>query len=120
MKTADFLYVSKQLAIAKCKEKEIDTFMEASAIHVSELQDFHLNLLHKEWPIIYDIAGAVICSVKKITIFMIFVLLLYWQGPNNHPYEFVIDLDNYKDNNLYKVSDNCFKAIMKSEITFRA
>lgn len=42
-----------------------------------------------------------------------------WQGPSNHPYGFVTHLHSYKDTSLYKVSDDCFKAIMKSEITFR-
>ncbi|EZA46378.1 hypothetical protein X777_00223 [Ooceraea biroi] len=59
MITGNFLHVSQQFALAKCQEKEIETFMEASAIHVPKLQDFHLNLLDKwEWPIIYDIAGG--------------------------------------------------------------
>lgn len=121
MITINFLDVSKQLAIANCQEKEIESFMEASAIHVPQLEDFHCNLLDKwEWPIIYDIAGAVINSVKRYyNICDICFNAVLWQGPNDHPYAFVIDLHSYKDNNLYKVSNSCFKAIMKAEITFR-
>ncbi|XP_071579887.1 uncharacterized protein [Temnothorax nylanderi] len=117
----NFLDVLKQLATEKCQEKEVQTFMEASAIHVPELTDVYLNLIDKwEWPIIYDIAGAVIRSIKKVynTCDVCFNAVL-WQGPNNHPYGFVIDLHDYKDGKLYKVSDDCFKAIMKAEITFR-
>lgn len=36
-----------------------------------------------------------------------------------HSYSLVTKMKNYKDCNLIEVSDDCFKAIAKSEITFR-
>lgn len=117
----NFLQVSKQLANAKRKEKEIEIFMEASAIRVPQLEDFHLNLLDKwEWPIVYDLAGAVINSIKKnYNVCDNCFNAILCQGPNDHQYAFIVNLHSYKDNSLYKVSNICFKAIMKSEITFR-
>lgn len=62
----DFLKSSKKIAIARQKAGEVDAFMEGAAIYVPELQDNHMNLIDLwEWPIIYDIAGAVVRSVKN-------------------------------------------------------
>lgn len=40
--------------------------MEGVAINIPELQDSHMNLIDSwEQPIMYDIAGAIVHSVKK-------------------------------------------------------
>lgn len=41
------------------------------------------------------------------------------QDTESHPFSMIVDLRSYKDNSLCKVSDVCFKAILKTEVTFR-
>lgn len=74
-----------------------------------------------EWPIIYDIAGAVVHSVKctNMTICDNCFNSVLWQGEEHHPYSILVQMRSYTENGLLYVSDACFKAFIKSEITFR-
>lgn len=117
----DFFKSSKEMAAARQKVGEVDAFMEGAAIYIPELQDNHMNLINSwEWPIIYDIAGAVVHSVKKtMKVCDTCYKCVLWQDADPHPFSIVVDLRSYGDNSLCRVSDSCFKAIMKAEITFR-
>lgn len=66
-------------------------------------------------------AGSVVYSIKISSTIICDVCLnsVLWQGSDHHPYSLVTEMRNYKDKNLVEVSDDCFKAIAKSEITFK-
>lgn len=65
--------------------------------------------------------GSVVHSVKISSMKVCDTCLnsVQWKGSGHHPYALLVELRNYKDNSLIEVSDNCFRAIMKSEIAFR-
>lgn len=110
------------MVLARCAETSIEEFMEASALALPRLKDRHMNLLDPwEWYTIYDIAGSVIHSIKISNMKVCDTCLnsVQWKRSDHHPYALLVELRNYKDNSLIEVSDDCFKAIMKCEITFR-
>lgn len=117
----DFLKLSKEMMTAREKAKEVDALMEGAAIYVPELQDNDMHLIDLwEWPIIYDIAGAVVHSVQTtMKICDTCYTSVLWQDTDSHPFSIIVNLRSYKEDSLCKVSDSCFKAIMKAEITFR-
>lgn len=117
----EFFKLSKEMTKAKEKAREVDAMMEGAAIYVPELQDNDMHFIDLwEWPIIYDIAGAVVHSVKNtMKICDTCYKSVLWQDKDSHPYSVIVNLRSYKEDSLCKVSDSCFKAIMKAEITFR-
>lgn len=118
----DFIKFSADLVVARRAESAIEQLMESSALALPRLKDHHINLLDSwELQIIYDMAGSILHSIKIGSTIICDVCFnsVLWQGRDRHPYSFVTEMKNYKDNNLIEVSDDCFKAIAKSEITFR-
>lgn len=109
------------MAIAREEAKEVDILMEGAAIYVPELQDDDIFLIDSwELPIMYDIAGAVVHSVKKtMKVCDTCYKSVLWQDTGSHPFSIIVDLRSYKDDSLCKVSESCFKVITKAEITFR-
>lgn len=121
----DFIKFSTDLAVARRAENDIEELMESSALILPQLKDHHISLLDSwELHIIYDMAGSVLHSIKigSTTICDVCFNTVLWQGRDRHPYHvhsLVTKMKNYKDYNLIEVSDDCFKTIAKSEITFR-
>lgn len=118
----DFIKFSTDLAVARRAESAIEELMESSALVLPRLKDHHISLLDPwELQIIYDMAGSVLHSIKigSSTICDLCFNSVLWQEKGRHPYSLVTEMKNYTDNNLIEVSDDCFKAIAKSKITFR-
>jgi len=118
----DFFKFSRDLAITRHAGSDIEELMESSALALPQLKDRHINLLDSwELQVLYDIAGRVLHSIKigSTTICNVCLSSVLWQEKDRHPYSFVVEMRNYGNNNLMEVSDDCFKAIVKSEITFR-
>ncbi|XP_036147613.1 uncharacterized protein LOC118647242 isoform X1 [Monomorium pharaonis] len=118
----NFLEFSKAIGISRQHEKDLNAFFETCAIKIPQVSDNQMHSIDEwEWPIIYDIAGSVVRSVKCINIKICddcFKSVL-WNGKKYHPYSIIVQMRSYTENSLLHVSDPCFKAIMKSEITFR-
>lgn len=118
----DFLRFSKDVVTTRRAEIATQEIMESSALALPRLKDQHMNLLDPwERYIIYDMAGYVVHSIKisSMKVCDTCLLSVQWKGSGHHPYAQVVQLRNYKDNSLIEVSDECFKAIIKSEIVFR-
>lgn len=119
----NFLEFSKAIAVSRQYEKDLNTFFETCAIKVPQVTDNQMHSIDEwEWPIIYDIAGSVVHSIKCINMKICddcFNSVL-WNGEGYHPYSIIVQMRSYKEKSLLYVSDPCFKAIMKTEITFRS
>ncbi|XP_026829881.1 uncharacterized protein LOC113563051 [Ooceraea biroi] len=110
------------MATARRIKTATEELMEASALALPRLEDRHMNLLDLwEWYIIYDMAGYIVHSIKNSSMKVCDTCLssVQWKASGHHPYARLVELRNYKDNSLIEVSDDCFRAIIKSEITFR-
>ena len=86
------------------------------------ISDVHINIVDEyEWPVIYDIAGSVLDSIRKmnITVCDICFNSVLWKGEGCHPYGLLVEIRQYKENSLIAVSDDCFRAILKAEVAFR-
>ncbi|XP_026824274.1 uncharacterized protein LOC113561682 [Ooceraea biroi] len=118
----DFLQYSKTLAIARQREENLNAFFETCSIHVPQVTDDQMHSIDTwEWPIIYDIVGSVVHSIKctNMTVCDKCFTGVLWKGEGHHPYSFIVKMRSYEENSLLCVSDSCFKAILKTEITFR-
>ncbi|XP_071576398.1 uncharacterized protein [Temnothorax nylanderi] len=118
----DFLAFSKKMAATKLSTQEVNGLIEVSSIHVPLLSDERMHLIDEwEWPVIYDVAGTVIHSIKKMnmTVCDAYFQSVPWEGDGCHPYGHVVELRKYTENALYSVSDELFCAIMKAEVSFR-
>lgn len=119
----NFLEFSKAIAVSRQYEKDLNAFFETCAIKVPQVTDNQMYSIDEwEWPIIYDIAGSVVHSIKCINMKICddcFNSVL-WNGEGYHPYSIIVHLRSYKEKSLLYVSDPCFKAIIKAEITFRS
>lgn len=70
--------------------------------------------------LLFMMAGAILRSVKKnYKICNTCINSVLWHENEPHPLSLVVHLKNYAPDTLVEVSQNCFKAIMKCEITFR-
>lgn len=118
----DFLDLCQKISAAKKSECDVLSLMEESAIRVPQVEDHHLSLIDPwECAVLYDMAGAVIISLKKLKLKLCDLCLnaVLWKGEGHHALAIVVQLRNYKENCLVEVSDECFRAILKTEITFR-
>ncbi|KYN14925.1 hypothetical protein ALC57_12865 [Trachymyrmex cornetzi] len=83
-------------------------------------QNFKVITISKNGFIIYDMVGAVLRSVKKsYKSCETCINSVLWHENKSHPFNLVVQLKNYTPGALVEVSHDCFKAIMKCEITFR-
>ncbi|CAL1682466.1 unnamed protein product [Lasius platythorax] len=118
----DFLKFSKSAEVSRQHEKDLNAFFKACTIKVPQVTNMQMHIIDEwEWPIIYDIAGSVLHSVKCISMKICdncFNSIL-WKGEGHHPYSIIVQMRSYKERSLLYVSDACFKAILKAEITFR-
>ena len=120
--STDFLAATRKLAEARKEEESLEQLMEGAAICVSEVSDSDLSLLDSwEWCVLYNMAGSVMRSLKNMNITTCETCFnsLLWHEEGNHPCSIVLDLMEYKDGALFAVSESCFKATLKAEITFR-
>lgn len=61
----NFLEFSKAIAVSRQYEKDLNAFFETCAIKVPQVTDNQMYSIDEwEWPIIYDIAGSVVHSIK--------------------------------------------------------
>ena len=118
----DFLEMCRQLSVSQKVAAKVPALTEASEITVPHVEDQHLCCIDLwECAVIYDIVGSVIHSLKKKNVKLCSTCIeaVRWHGEGHHPLSLVVQLRNYKEGALVEVSDVCFKAILKAEITFR-
>ena len=120
----DFLELCKRLRASKKGDEDGLALMEASAVSVPRVQDSHLSSIDDwECAVFYDLAGAVLRSLKRINVKLCATCTsaVLWRGEGHHPCAIAVQLRNYKvtSSTLVGVSDDCFRAIVKTEITFR-
>jgi len=119
----DFLSFTKSLAEARKAENEVIGVTESSALSVPRVTMADVRCLLDAWElyVLYDIAGSVLRSLKKINISVCddCYQSVLWHGEEQHPFAMVLGLKEYKKGCLLQVSDECFQAILKAEVTFR-
>lgn len=118
----DFLTFTKAATASRQYEMDLNAFFEECSIKIPEVTDEQMHIIDEwEWPIIYDIAGAVVPSIKRLNMKICdncFQSIL-WNGDERHSLSSLVQMRSYNEKSLLYVSDPCFKAIMKSEITLR-
>lgn len=118
----NFIAITKKLAAERKDEKSIQKLLEEATIDVPPVGEDELNEVDGwEWLVLYDMAGSVIRSIKKMKIKKcdgcIKSLLWNWEG--HHPCAVIVLMREYKDGAMFAVNEACFKATLKAEITFR-
>ena len=122
-KEFDFLAHTRQVADAKKVDKELASFVESSALYIPQVSSNEVKTQIDEWEmcVIYNFAGSTLRSLKKMNISKCSDCLdaLTWRGDGSHPYALMMGLLEQKTGCLLSVSDECFQAALKAEVTFR-
>lgn len=114
----DFLEVPKHITIESKKYK--DPRFNVS-IDVPSLTDEYIVYFETwELVILYDMAESAVHNMKNVySVRDTCYNALLWQEEEPHPYAILVQCNAYRDHCLTEVSEETFKAIWKTELTFR-